>query len=388
MRIIPDLEVLADSAEVEDGWMAPAMAIPRPPPAAASCPRTPWTEFTPGDESVGEEPVERHGMMPHSWIISSDEEAADDEESESLPSLEPMEDGFHTCDEHVGADPVVVSDDDEPADDAPMPAATAAAAGLQAEASSQAEACLQACSHVFQLAGIFPQALPPLQALPRPQALPVPMPPWSPMPLDTLPAPVASPFSYLPQVPPPPRPQQSSSNPTTPVYQEDPFAMPTPLEEQPPIRRPPSYPPTPFYQQPPPIRRTPSYQEQSPIRRPPSRTQGGSPLAGGDWAPFYGEVTDEVRAKRVIGELRYNARAHELAVINNGWIAFDELRSLRSRSIDELDAIISLLNRGKKRVDYYYHYDNGIVNTVSLRVLWDPKTPWVQWDAPTFPYGQ
>ena len=77
-----------------------------------------------------------------------------------------------------------------------------------------------------------------------------------------------------------------------------------------------------------------------------------------------------------------------MAVINNGWIAFDELRSLRSLSIDELDAIISLLNRGKKRVDYYYHYDNGILNTVSLRILWSPKTPLVHWDSPKFPYGK
>ena len=96
-----------------------------------------------------------------------------------------------------------------------------------------------------------------------------------------------------------------------------------------------------------------------------------------------------MRAKRVISELRYNARAYELAVLNDGWIAFDELRSLRWRSVDDLDAIIRFMNIGKKRVEYYYHYaEYGVVSTVSLRILWSPKTPWVHWDSPKFPYGK
>ena len=384
MRIVPE-EVLADWSETEDGWLAP-----RPPAGgAARCPRTPWTEFNPGDESVGEESVE---------TLSSDEPADDEESDGSLPALEPIEE---SGDEHVGDDPVDVSDDDESADDAPMPAATAAAAGLQAKARPTMPLAWnsQPQGHAFHLAATVPREpwVFPAPVHPCRPCMPVPMPPWTPMPCDMLPAPVASPFSYLPQVPPPPRPprpQQSSSEDLFADVRHHDAAADT-REKPPPIRRPPSYPPKPFYQQPPPIRPyekqspTPSYEKQSPIRRPPSRTQGGSPLAGGYRAPFYGEETDEVRAKRVISELRYNARAYELAVLNDGWIAFDELRSLRWRSVDDLDAIIRFMNIGKKRVEYYYHYaEYGVVSTVSLRILWSPKTPWVHWDSPKFQYGK
>ena len=124
-------------------------------------------------------------------------------------------------------------------------------------------------------------------------------------------------------------------------------------------------------EEPPPIRRPPSY---PPIRPP----------------PFYPEESAEVCAKRVVGELRYNARVYELAIMNDGWIAFDNLRALKGKNISDLEDILCLVNEGKKRVEHYYHYANGIANTVSLRVLWSPKTPWVTWDTPNcrFRYGQ
>jgi len=203
----------------------------------------------------------------------------------------------------------------------------------------------------------------------------------------SLPTPVAAPSSYRPQVPPPTTHGGSplARGPTTPVYQEalDPFAdvrhQPTPVsqEEPPPIRRPAPYvrhQPTPVYQEePPPIRR---WAPCPPIRPPPP--------------PFYPEESAEVCAKRVVGELRYNARAYELAIMNDGWIAFDNLRALKGKNISDLEDILCLANEGKKRVEHYYHYANGIANTVSLRVLWSPKTPWVTWDTPNsrFRYGQ
>ena len=95
--------------------------------------------------------------------------------------------------------------------------------------------------------------------------------------------------------------------------------------------------------------------------------------------------TAEVCAKRVVGELRYNARVYELAIMNDGWIAFDELRSLKKKKIADLEEILCLVNKGKKRVEHYYHYADGTANTVdtvSIRILWSSKAPWVTWATP------
>ena len=171
-----------------------------------------------------------------------------------------------------------------------------------------------------------------------------------------LPTPVAAPSSHRPQVPPPTTHGGSplARGPTTPVYQEalDPFAG---------VRN----------------RPTPVYQEEPPPIRPPP-------------PPFYPEESAEVCAKRVVGELRYNARVYELAIMNDGWIAFDELRSLKKKKIADLEEILCLVNKGKKRVEHYYHYADGTANTVSIRILWSSKTPWVTWASPDsrFHYGQ
>ena len=67
--------------------------------------------------------------------------------------------------------------------------------------------------------------------------------------------------------------------------------------------------------------------------------------------------------------------------MNDGWIAFDDLRSLKRKNISDLKDILCLANKGKKRVEHRYHYANGIANTVSLRIMWSSKAPWVTWDT-------
>ena len=350
MRVVPE-EVMAEWSrvgEVEEEWT--------PEPEAAReelhgdwviTTRTPWMSFHEGDGEPMESDAEH--------VEVSDDEVSDD----TLPAL-------------IGLS------DDEPADAAPMPdgAGRLRRRLPRAESEPSSRSSMPPFGHAWQLAATVPRyqwkcgGTPwgvPAPVHPCMPCMHMPMPPpmpnangWLQAPMTpgcsrVLPTPVAAPSSHRPQVPPPTTHGGSplARGPTTPVYQEalDPFAgvrnRPTPVyqEEPPPIRRPPSYPPI----------------------RPP---------------PFYPEESAEVCAKRVVGELRYNARVYELAIMNDGWIAFDELRSLKKKKIADLEEILCLVNKGKKRVEHYYHYADGTANTVSIRIMWSSKAPWVTWATP------